>query len=209
MGADSADVPSACSRCVDPHLGKQGACVVADGLGAPGTARRRAGEAVLDAQAGGVHLAALEVGADGRRVDCEGVGRGGLDAEDGAGAEDERADVKGALPGGRHPPGVGAGSVSHGLDEERFGDGRDALAFATVPCTPGIAVGPEKGYATIGAALCFHAFEYALTIVQDSGAWRYIKAAVRLQLAVGPVTISPALAEIHDVCFDAAPWFCC
>mmetsp|Transcript_19846 Transcript_19846/g.48733 ORF Transcript_19846/g.48733 Transcript_19846/m.48733 type:complete len:407 (+) Transcript_19846:46-1266(+) len=187
------------------HLGEQRAGIVADSLDAPRPALRSARVLVVHLELDGSELVPLEVAAHRRHVHNERVAGSRREPQDGAGADDEGAQVERSFAEGRHPLGVGDDGLLDGVHEDLLRHGGHAHALAPVPHAAGVLVRPEDDNAAILRALRLHPLEDPLPVVEHARAGRDLEIAVGLQLALGPLASRGTLSHHHVVRLDAPP----
>ena len=123
----------------------------------------------LDHQVDRGQLPPLEVGADGGAKHDEIVVGRGTEAEDGACAQKERAQVERPFPPRRHPRRVGAHRGRHRVRKLGLGHGRHGQAGGARRAARRVFVGAEEHDAALGRPLRLHALENGLTVVEDLG----------------------------------------
>ena len=153
--------------------------------GAPGGCTVQIG----DAHGQGLH-AALEVGANGGGEDTELVLIGGLDADDGIGAEHEGTDVQGCAGAeGGHPGGVGTDGLHNGVHELVLGEHGHLQTLAGLSHPGGVQVGAEADDAAVFGGVGLHALKAGLGVLQHAGALTDGDGGVLSQAALVPGTV--------------------
>ena len=159
--------------------------VVEAGLDVAGAVGRRAVE-LGDDQLDGLD-AALVVGAHRGHEDAELVLVSGLDADDVARGEHERADVeRGAGAVRRHPGGVGLDDLLDGLDELLLGEGGHLETLGGVVHALGVHVRAEADDVAVLGGVGLEAIEDLLAVVEQAGALREGDGVVRGKAALFP-----------------------
>lgn len=176
--------------------------VVAGALGAAHAAGGGPVEARLHDQVDGGELPSLEVRSNGSAVHNEGVGGSGAQAQDGAAAHQQGAQVKRSLALRRNEIGVGAHGLLDAADEQVLGGSDHGHACSAGGHAVGVAIGAEEDNAALGAALCLHALKNGLSVVECLGGRVHGQRAVGLKLALRPCAVLNVVGSEEHVLPD-------